>query len=92
MALAIVATAFALAAVAVAMGLRRDALVPVSLAALLPLAPIWAAGYAVMQTGWRDVDGWVDCYGYCHAWHYVGAGWRKPDSGDQPRMPCGGGL
>ncbi len=43
------------------------------LTSLAALGAIWIVGFTLVTAGWNDVDGFVDCYGYCNAWHLVGA-------------------
>lgn len=52
---------------------RRAPPLALGAALLVVLATIWAGGFALQLSGWRDVDGWVDCNRFCHGWHYVGA-------------------
>lgn len=51
---------------------RRLGLV-VFVTSLAALGAIWIVGFSLITAGWNDVDGFVDCYGYCNAWHVVGA-------------------
>jgi hypothetical protein len=54
-------------------GRRRGALGRVALVSLGVTAGVWGAGIALMSTGWKDIDGWIDCHDHCHAWHRTGA-------------------
>lgn len=65
--------AAAVAYAVVAIGRRRHVLVPGVVATLLIVGGIWIAGYGLMGAGWRDLDGWVDCYPACNGWHRAGA-------------------
>lgn len=56
-----------------AIGRRLGRTAPLALVSLCGVAVAWIVGLAVMLNGWRDTDGWVDCYGYCHGWHWLGA-------------------
>jgi hypothetical protein len=71
----VLGAAAALAAPFIVVGLRFDALGRVSLAALPLVSAIWIVGWELMKRDWHDIDGWVDCYPYCHAWHRIGAAW-----------------
>jgi hypothetical protein len=52
---------------------RRAASVTVAVvAAILAAAGVWAGGLALMLSGWRDVDGFVDCRPSCNGWHRLG--------------------
>ena len=66
------ALALVLAAVVLVAGHRQRALLRVVLVALAVSAVAWLAGLALTFTGWKDIDGWVDCQD-CHGWHHFGA-------------------
>ena len=74
------ALALAAAGAVVALGRRLRATVRTAVAAVLLAAAIWAAGVALMLTGWNDVDGWIDCHPHCHGWHRLGGSlfWFPP--------------
>lgn len=44
----------------------------VFLTSLGALGTIWIAGISLVYAGWNDVDGFVDCYGFCNGWHLTG--------------------
>ena len=76
--------ALAIAAVFVAavvwLGRRRGTLGRVTLAALAIVGVVWGLGIALMFTGWKDIDGWIDCHPHCHGWHRLGGSlfWFPP--------------
>ena len=78
----LVLSAFGLAAAVavVVLGRRLRATVRTAVAAVLLAAAIWAAGVALMLTGWKDIDGWIDCHPHCHGWHRLGGAifWFPP--------------
>ena len=63
----------ATAAAVVAIGRRRRRLGRTALGALAGTVAVWLTGIALMLTGWKDVDGWIDCNQACHGWHEFGA-------------------
>jgi hypothetical protein len=64
-------------------GRRRGTLLRSALAAVVAVAVTWGLALALMSTGWKDVDGWIDCNDACHGWHYMGAFlfWTPPIAG-----------
>jgi hypothetical protein len=62
-ALALVAGALA----ALVAGARRGRLASAALTAAAVVAGLWLLAVLATSTGWRDADGWVDCYPSCSA-------------------------
>jgi hypothetical protein len=54
------------------LGRRSRALRRTALVGFLVAAAVWGLGIGLMSTGWKDVDGWIDCHDYCHGWHRLG--------------------
>lgn len=69
----VIAASVALTALVIGVGRRRRSLTLPLLAALVSLTFFWTAGEVLRQRGWRDVDGWVDCFPACGGWHLTGA-------------------
>lgn len=69
----VIAVSVALTAFVIGVGRRRRSLTLPLLGALVSLTLLWAAGEVLRQRGWRDVDGWVDCFPACRGWHLIGA-------------------
>lgn len=57
----------------VAAARTRDRPLRLVLLAALPALAAWAGAYALINTGWQDVDGFVDCNRSCRTEHYAGA-------------------
>src|SRR5262245_43601474 len=55
-------------------GRRRRNLGPPFVIASLLLVAVWIVGYLLMQAGWKDTDGWIDCTN-CNGWNALGALW-----------------
>ena len=73
--LASLGLATGIAAALLLTGLRVARVPSVALMSLVPAAVAWTVGLALMLNGWRDTDGWVDCWRACHGWHWLGALW-----------------
>jgi hypothetical protein len=63
----------ALAAGAVLLlGRTRRALWAALAVALAVLGAVWLVGWRLVESGWHDVDGFIDCRS-CNGWHLTGA-------------------
>jgi hypothetical protein len=67
------ALAFALSAFALWLRTRRARAIALGIC-LGALASLWMLGRSLEQRGWRDVDGYADCWPYCNRWHLLGSG------------------
>lgn len=68
----VVAVAFAASAAVVLVFSRWWARGVVLIAVLGGLAAIRLMGADLFDKGWRDIDGWVDCWPTCSRWHLLG--------------------
>jgi hypothetical protein len=55
------------------LGRTRRALWVALAVALAALGVIWLAGWQLVESGWHDVDGFIDCYPSCDGWHLAGS-------------------
>lgn len=64
-----------LAAVLVFLSVRRACRLGLAVftALLAVLGAIWLLGLNLVESGWNDVDGFIDCHSYCNRWHLLGA-------------------
>lgn len=46
---------------------RRDRLRLLLMTGVLTAVAVWLGVVGIMLTGWRDLDGWIDCWRYCTA-------------------------
>lgn len=69
----VLALAAAAVGVVLLVGRTRRALWTALAVALAALAALWLAGWQVVESGWHDVDGMIDCYPSCDRWHLTGA-------------------
>jgi len=64
--------ALVIALMILALGYRSGRLLRTVMVGVLASFATLLAAIALELTGWKDVDGWIDCHG-CHGWHWFGA-------------------
>jgi hypothetical protein len=69
----VLAIAAIVAAIVLLLGRTRRALWVALAVALVVLGMAWLAGWQLVESGWRDVDGFVDCYPSCNGWQIGGS-------------------